>query len=203
VTGSGRDGAWHPGRDAGPDGCDHGGERRSGDAGRHGRPAGQPAAEMAMPRLVGRDGRPAIPAFTCLDALARWQRAARPVPADPAVVWRTAVEESCAVVIDVAGPVPVAIEGARLAALAAGRAVPPPQEDPDIAAAVAAAVAEHAPGAGFALRPAPDGADLTLELALPPGLTSTQAAAVASRVGQAAMARLGGRLRRGVAVAVT
>ncbi|MGO9077540.1 MAG: SseB family protein [Streptosporangiaceae bacterium] len=202
-----RDGAaGQSGPDAGQKhGCDHG-EEHAGhgrEHAGHGAQAGWPGPEMAMPRLVGRDGRAAIPAFTSLDALMRWQRAARPVPAEPAVVWRTAVEESCAVVIDVAGPVPLAIEGARLAALAAGHTVPPPHEDPDIRDAVGAAVAEHAPGAGFALRPALADADVILDLALPPGLAGDQAAMAASRVGQAAMARLGGRLRRGIAVALS
>jgi hypothetical protein len=113
------------------------------------------ASEMALPTLVGRDGRPAIPAFTSLDALARWQPSARPVPTEAALVWRAAVEDSCAVVIDVAGPVPLAVEGARLAALAGGAPVPLPHEDPDVHAAVTAAITESAAAAGLGRPPAP------------------------------------------------
>jgi hypothetical protein len=40
-------------------------------------------------------------------------------------------------VIDIAGPVPLIVEGARLAALAAGQPPPPAHEDPDVRAAVA------------------------------------------------------------------
>ncbi len=42
--------------------------------------AGEKTSEMAMPAIVGRDGRRAIPAFTSADAVNRWRPAARPVP---------------------------------------------------------------------------------------------------------------------------
>ena len=107
-------------------------------------PAGDKNSEMVLPTLIGQDGRPAVLAFTGLDALARWRPDARPVPAEADRVWRAAVADGCAVVIDVAGPVPLAVEGARLAALAAGQPVLPPHEDPDVRAAVEAAVAGRA-----------------------------------------------------------
>ena len=72
---------------------------------------GDKDSEMVLPTLIGRDGRPAILAFTGLDALARWRPDARPVPAEADRVWRAAVADGCAVVIDVAGPVPLAVEG--------------------------------------------------------------------------------------------
>jgi hypothetical protein len=72
---------------------------------------------MALPLLIGRDGRRAVLAFTCLDALQRWRGDARPVPVEPARVWEAALTEADAVVIDVAGPVPLPIEGAALEAL--------------------------------------------------------------------------------------
>src|SRR5260370_20633168 len=70
---------------------------------------GEKGSEMSLPTLVGRDGRRAIPAFTCLDALARWRPDARPVPAPAALVGRAAVAGSGAVGVDIAGPVPPAI----------------------------------------------------------------------------------------------
>ena len=114
---------------------------------------GDKDSEMVLPTLIGRDGRPAVLAFTGLDALARWRPDARPVPAEADRVWRAAVADGCAVVIDVAGPVPLAVEGARLAALAAGQPVPPPHEDPDVRAEVQAAVAAEPAIAGFSLAP--------------------------------------------------
>src|SRR5580693_8289399 len=114
----------------------------------HPRPDGSDSgAEMSLPTLVGRDGRRAIPAFTSSQTLGMWRRQARPVPAFAAQVWRAAAEDACAVVVDVAGPVPMAIDGARLAALADGRPVPPPHQDPDVLAAVQAAGAGRPAGA--------------------------------------------------------
>jgi len=92
--------------------------------------------EMAMPTLIGRDGRSAVLAFTSLDALTRWRPDARPVAMPAARAWQAGAEEASAVVIDVAGPVPVTVEGARLAALAAGRPAPLPHQDPDVLAAL-------------------------------------------------------------------
>jgi SseB protein N-terminal domain len=120
-------------------------------------------SEMALPTLIGNDGRHAVPAFTGTEALARWRADARPVPAEAGRVWQAAVADGCAVVIDVAGPVPLAVEGARLAALAAGRPAPPPHEDPDIIAAIEQALAEEPRQTGFTLRPGRH-ADLTVVL---------------------------------------
>src|SRR5271154_5830181 len=92
---------------------------------------GDKNSEMALPTLIGRDGRPAGLAVSRPDPLARWRPDARPVPAEAGRVGRAAVADGCAVVIDVAGPVPLAVEGARLAALAAGRPVAPAHEDAD------------------------------------------------------------------------
>jgi hypothetical protein len=156
---------------------------------------GDKNSEMALPTLIGRDGRPALLAFTGVDALARWRPDARPVPAEADRVWRAAVAEGCAVVIDVAGPVPLAVEGARLAALAAGRPVPPPHEDPDIRAEVEAAVAGEPGITGFTLTPGhQDGTDLAVTLRLAPGDHGT----VLTRAANTIAARLAGRLRRGV-----
>jgi hypothetical protein len=156
---------------------------------------GDKNSEMALPTLIGRDGRPALLAFTSLDALARWRQGARPVPAEAGRVWRAAVAEGCAVVIDVAGPVPLAVEGARLAALAAGQPVPPPHEDPDIRAEVEAALAGEPDVTGFTLAPGRrDGTDLAVTLRLAP----TETGPVLNRVADRIAVRLAGRLRRGI-----
>jgi hypothetical protein len=94
------------------------------------------STEMALPTLVAQDGSHAVLAFTCLDALLRWRGDARPVPVPAASVWLAGTQDASAVVIDVAGPVPLAVDGARLAALAAGRPVPLPHQDPDVLAAL-------------------------------------------------------------------
>lgn len=161
---------------------------------------GDKNSEMVLPTLIGKDGRPAVLAFTSLGALARWRRSARPVPADAGRVWRAAVADRCAVVIDVAGPVPLAVEGARLEALAAGRPVPPAHEDPDVRAEVEAAVAAEPAIAGFSLAPGREAAagteatDLAVRLDVSGGDWPPAVRRAAGRIA----ARLAGRLRRGI-----
>jgi hypothetical protein len=165
---------------------------------------GDKNSEMVLPTLIGRDGRPAVLAFTSLDALARWRPEARPVPAEADRVWRAAVADGCAVVIDVAGPVPLAVEGTRLAALAAGRPVPPAHEDADVRAEVEAAVAAEPMIAGFSLAPSPQ-VDLAVRLHLAVGnrVAAGDWRPVVNQAAQNIAGRLAGRLRRGVEFSVT
>jgi hypothetical protein len=143
--------------------------------------------EMALPTLIGNDGRKAVIAFTGVETITRWRADARPVPVPAPRLWpAVAAEEADAVVVDVAGPVPLVIEGARLAALASGQPVPPPHADPDVRAQVAAVAAD------FDLEPGGADADLTVTLR---GEDPAAARAVAADIA----ARLAPRLRRGVA----
>ena len=171
-------------------------------AGTCGSSGSSPGREMAFPTLIGRDGRPALLAFTSLDALTRWRADARPVPALATRVWETAVADSCAVVIDVAGPVPIAVDGARLGALAKGEPPPAPQDDPDVHAQVAEALAGEPAIAGAELAGGGEGTDLAIRLMVRPGtapLPHVQRAVV-QRAAETIAARLAGRLRRGIEV---
>ena len=164
---------------------------------------GEKASEMAMPTLIGVDGRRAVPAFTSLDALSRWQSDARPVPVTALAVWQSACADSSAVVIDVAGPVPFAVEGARLAALARGEPAPEPFADPDVREIVAAVLAGQLDVASFELEPDDGGHDLAIVLVLTRDAAADDEGDVAqlgAEIADAVMARLGGRLRRGVAI---
>jgi hypothetical protein len=158
------------------------------------------ASEMAMPTLIGLDGRRAIPAFTCLDSMRRWRADARPVPAAAWRVWKAATADSCAVIVDVAGPVPLAVEGARLAALAQGQPVPAPCTDSDVREIVADVLAGQLAVAAFELRPGGPEHDLVIALTLSSESTGHDVADLATGLGNAVMARLGGRLRRGIAI---
>jgi hypothetical protein len=162
-------------------------------------------SEMALPTLVGRDGRHAVLAFTCLQSLAWWRPDARPVPAPAGRVWQAGAAEAGAVVVDVAGPVPFAVDGARLAALAAGRPPPLPHEDPDMRAAATAAVAGEPVITEVALLPGDGGSDLTVQLTLAPGLGPGQPRAqeAIQRSAERLMAEGDGRVRRGIAVVAT
>jgi hypothetical protein len=166
-------------------------------------PRGEKYSEMSLPTLVGRDGRRAVPAFTCLDSLSRWRPGARPVPTAAGDVWRAAVADSCAVVVDIAGPVPLAVDGARLAALASGQPVPLPHQDPDVLAMVKAAAGAQAAITGLSFWPGPTGTDLEIRVSLAPGCAPADAGEMLSQLGAAVMTQLGERLRRGVALVVT
>lgn len=77
--------------------------------------------DMAAVLLTGRDGRRALLAFTGLDALRRWDPAARPVPVTTQTAARAACQEqAAALVVDVAGPVTLVVDGADLRAVASG-----------------------------------------------------------------------------------
>lgn len=162
--------------------------------------AGDEDTEMAIPSLVGADGRLAMVAFTCADSLRRWRPTARPVPVPASAVFQAAVAESSAIVIDVAGPVALTVEGTRLTALATGGPAPDMYADPDVWGAVVAAAGSIAPGIRVRLAPAPAGAEFTLELAPPAGTAGQVEADVAAEVAEAVYARLAGRVRSGIAV---
>jgi hypothetical protein len=68
-------------------------------------------AEMAIPRLIGADGRHALPVFSCYEALRAWRVDARPVPMPGAQAVAAALAEGyAAIVLDVAGPQSYVIE---------------------------------------------------------------------------------------------
>jgi hypothetical protein len=155
---------------------------------------------MASPRLIGHDGRAAVLAFTSLDALRSWRADARPVPSAAAGVWSTAVSEECAVVIDVAGPVPLAIDGTRLAALSSGGPLPEPHTDPDVQAQIMAAIAAEPAIAGAELAAGPEGTDLAVRLMVRPAGGPAPDPAAIRRAAEAIGARLAARLRRGIQI---
>jgi len=137
--------------------------------------------EMALPTLIGNDGRTAVIAFTSTDTLRNWRADARPVPVTAPRLWAAAQTE--ALVVDVAGPVPFVVEGARLSALANGEPPPLAHEDPDIRAAVAEVIAD------FTLEPGGKGIDLVIAFN---ATDQAQARAVADQLS----CRLRPRLRR-------
>ena len=78
-------------------------------------------ADMSVVMLQISDGRRALLCFTGLDALQAWRPDARPVPVTLDLAARTAVAERVGtVLVDVAGPHPLVVDGAVLDALAAG-----------------------------------------------------------------------------------
>lgn len=144
-------------------------------------------SHMAVVSMVTTDGRRGLLAFSGVDALADWDRLARPVPACGRDLARAAVQEgAAAVVIDVSGPRTVVLEGPALMALA---------DDLDLARVQALVQAALAPltGDGWVdvrIRDvrgsAPDpGADIVVELVTgghPDGRLPEQLAQQAARI---------------------
>ncbi len=83
--------------------------------------AGGSEGDVSTVLLRGRDGRRALLAFTSLAALTTWDASARPVPVSARTAAEAALAEgAAALLVDVAGPVPFAVESAELAELARG-----------------------------------------------------------------------------------
>ena len=84
--------------------------------------AGEKDSHMALPLMVRPDGRRGLLAFTCTDAVMRWDPAARPIPVWGCDAAAAALQENAdALVIDVAGPVRVVLEDSVLRDAAQGR----------------------------------------------------------------------------------
>lgn len=109
------------------------------------------ATEMALPTLIGEDGREALLAFTSVAGLAAWDAAARPVPAPALRVLAAAVQQrNDALVLDVAGPVPFVVEGAELRDLAGGFVPVDATGEEPVSGTVAGGLSDVAPGPDLA-----------------------------------------------------
>ena len=79
------------------------------------------SSDMAAVLMSGRDGRLALLAFTGTDSMRRWDSEARPVPVTARQAAEAALaDEAEALVLDVAGPVLLVVEGQDLRSLAEG-----------------------------------------------------------------------------------
>jgi hypothetical protein len=164
-----------------------------------GEPRREKSSEMALPTLVGADGRRGVLGFTGLDSLKAWRPDARPVAVHARQACRAALDENAqALVVDVAGPVPFAVDGVRLHLLAEGRPVPPPHEDPDVLAAVEAAFGPEEAVSGVRVRRGGN-AELAISFAVRPGHDERDAV---RRVSDRLAEMLRGRIVGGVELTV-
>ncbi|GAB2818433.1 SseB family protein [Actinocorallia aurea] len=156
-------------------------------------------SEVAMPMLTGQDGRKGVLGFTSLKTLQLWRADARPVPAHARDACRTALDEGAdALVVDVAGPVPFAVDGVRLHLLAEGAPVPPPHRDPDVLAAIEAAFRPETGVTGVRVGPG-DATELSVRFHVDPGVDEQ---AAVRRVGDRLADVLRGRIVGGVELGV-
>lgn len=78
-------------------------------------------SDMATVLLTGRDGRTALLAFTGMSQLRAWNPGARPVPVATPLAAQSALQDGAdALVVDVAGPVTLVVDGDDLTRVAAG-----------------------------------------------------------------------------------
>ncbi|MFI6286330.1 SseB family protein [Streptomyces sp. NPDC051018] len=131
-------------------------------------------SDMAVPTLTAGDRR-ALPAFTSMDALHRWDPAARPVAVPLHQALRAVAHERAdTLVLDLAGPVPYQLTGPALLALAEGRTSADPLDDPAVTGAVREAVAAEPAVLRAHLLPGGEGG--TLALVLSDGAVPAEAA---------------------------
>lgn len=147
-------------------------------------------ADIALP-LLDADGDRAVPVFSGLEALARWDPAARPVPVEGPRAAAVALAEGAeALVLDVAGPHPVALGRAEVRALLDGRGTFPAYADEALASLLSGVLAAEPEVRAAWVAPAA-GLDARLTVAVDP---AADPAALGERLGQ--------RLRALVSVAV-
>ena len=80
-------------------------------------------SHMSSVEFQSEDGRKALIAFTGNDAVQMWDPEARPIPREAYIVAQGAVEQGYdAILLDLSGPTPVAIDGMLLSLLAIGPA---------------------------------------------------------------------------------
>lgn len=146
--------------------------------------------ELSIVTVAGPDGRSVMPAFTSVEAMRAWDADARPVPAESRrVAMAAASEETQLVVLDPTAPTEFVLR--RPAVWALGQDLPwtPCFEDPEVAQAFADSVVGEAAVARVELAPGDPlgrfaGAELTVGLALHPGLDQGQVQELVGRLQQ-------------------
>lgn len=135
-------------------------------------PTGLPVdktADIVLPLLDDGSGHRAVPVFSCLAEMTRWDPAARPVPVDGPRAAAVALAEGAeGLVLDVAGPHPVVLGPAELQALVDGRGTVPAYDDDELAALLSGVLAAEPQVMGAWIRPVV-GVDARLTVALAPG----------------------------------
>jgi hypothetical protein len=97
--------------------------------------------ELSIVTVAGPDGRSVLPVFSSVEAMARWNAAARPVPADGTrVALAAASEDTDLVVIDPGSETEFVVRRPAVWAIARGESWTPAAEDPEVSAAFDASI---------------------------------------------------------------
>ncbi|MEO5874701.1 MAG: SseB family protein [Streptosporangiaceae bacterium] len=156
-------------------------------------------SDMALPVLIGDDGRRGVLGFTSMRTMKMWNPDARPVPVSACDACKAALDEQAdALVIDVAGPIPFAVDGVRLHLLAEGTPPPPAHQDPDVLAAIEAAFRPEQGVTGVRVGPG-DAAELSVKFTVALGMDEQDTVRrVADRLADVLRGRIVGGLELGV-----
>jgi len=162
------------------------------------------SSDMAVPTIDAPDGRKGLPAFTSLEAMARWRADARPAPVPaPQAVQAAWSERADVLLIDLAGPAFYELSGAAMRAVAQGRELTDPLTDPELADAVRGLLARHPVVLRAHLLPS-EATDALLALVPDPALAGPELAdavrRLAAELGEDELLRI--RLDRGLDLAV-
>jgi hypothetical protein len=146
--------------------------------------------ELSLVTAAGPDGRPALLAFTSVDAMRAWNAAARPIPiVVPRIALAAAAEGTPLIVVDPGSDTMFAVRRPAFESLATGAAWTPSYEDPDVLQAfleasdgekslVAIQLASGDPGARLA------GSELLVQLSVREGLPQGDLEAMIARLGE-------------------
>lgn len=132
--------------------------------------------DLSIVTVAARDGRPALPVFTSVEAMSRWNQKARPVPADAVrVALAAAGENTDIVVLDPGSPSEFVLRRPALWAIAQSRPWRPCYLDEEILAAFLSSAEPENSIAAIHLSPGdPDarlaGAELVVSVSIHPGL---------------------------------
>lgn len=141
-------------------------------------------ADMALVTLTSPDGARALPVFSSLESLARWDDSARPVPVDCRRAAVSAVAEGCDVmVLDPAGPVTFVVGRPALWAIGQGRDWLPAHRDPEVRA-VLGSVAEQVDGVVSLAAEQGTATELRVVVTIGVDLDRTALEALGARVGE-------------------
>jgi len=146
------------------------------------------SAELAIVTVAAPDGRSILPAFSSVDSMRAWNPAARPVPADAVrVALAAAGEQTDLVVLDPTSATEFVIRRPALWALAQSQPWTPSYLDPEVQRGFDQSVGAEPDVAEVRLRAGdPDarlaGPELTVQLALRPGLDEPSLAALLARL---------------------
>ncbi len=104
---------------------------------------GDKHSHMATVTISDAQGHKALMCFTGVDSVALWRADARPIPVAGVEAAQAALQENCdALLIDIAGPTRYALSGTGLWALAAGGPWRHPLDEPEVAEALTATLAD-------------------------------------------------------------